>query len=280
MTLPKQPRFIITGASTGIGKGLALALARKHKARLILTARTASALEATKTQVEELGGQAVIISADLSQANNNIAQELVELATTTYGGLDGIVNNAGMAIPSSFKELSLEKWRLLFEVNFFSGLKLIQAALPILLANKEGSRKIVNISSVAGKVAFPGSISYCATKFALTALSEGLAAELYKDKVDVITVCPGWVRTEFFEKNAVPDIKNPTKIASIGSLPGFLMKNVLSISTDDCVKDILHALEGKGSQELVQTFPGKIFERLHGVAPRLAQRIVRRIPNT
>jgi len=272
--IEQHPRAIITGASTGIGRGLALLLAEKYKAHLVLTARSQGDLESAAEHVVTLGGKAEIIAGDI--AADGMADRLVEKCVTTYGGIDIVVNNAGMAIPGKFENLTMSDWRRLFEVNFFTPLALTYAALPHLKKSKTG--KIVNVSSVAGKIAFPGSVSYCSSKFALTALSEGLAAEI-GNEVDVITVCPGWVRTEFFEKNAVAGQKNPTMIAERNDLSGALMKHVLSISTKQCASDIEKALAKGGSHELILTLPGQFAERLHGVAPGLMRFIARGIPS-
>jgi Short-chain dehydrogenases of various substrate specificities len=273
MHLPLKLTAIITGASTGIGRGLALALANIYKAKMVITARSNKDLESLKEEIEKRGGQAVIVAGDIT--DSGMTARLVESCIKEFGSLNLLVNNAGMAIPGAFSTLSEEDWRRVFEVNFFSTLTLTQQALPHLKA--ADLAKIVNISSVAGKVSFPGSISYCSSKFAMTALSEGLAAELHRDNIQVITVCPGWVRTEFFDKNAVPHEKNPTEIAKQNDLSGLLMKHVLSISTQDCVKSILGALESGKSKELILTLPGKFAERLHGTAPGVMHYLAKNI---
>lgn len=272
-TIEQNTKVIITGASTGIGRGLALLLAEKYKAHLVLTARSEGDLTSAAEQIVALGGKAETVVGDI--AAEGMIDTLVEKCLTAYGGIDIIVNNAGMAIPGKFEALSMSAWRRLFEVNFFTPLALTYAALPHL--KKSNAGKIVNVASVAGKISFPGSVSYCSSKFALTGLSEGLAAEI-GNLVDVITVCPGWVRTEFFEKNAVAGQKNPTLIAERHDLSGVLMKHVLSISTKQCASDIERALARGGSHELILTLPGQFAERLHGVAPGLMRFIARGIP--
>lgn len=268
-----EPRVIITGASTGIGRGLALHLAKNYRAKMVLTARSQKDLESCRDLVLKAGGQAEIVVGNLIE--EAVCTQLVPLCADAYGGIDMLVNNAGMAIPGPFGERSIEDWRKLFELNFFAPLKLTYEALPYLKKSK--SPKLVNISSVAGKIAFPGSVSYCASKFALTGLSEGLAAEL-ANQVDVLTVCPGWVRTEFFEKNLVPGSRNPTVMAEQNNPRGLFMRYFLSMSTGDCVKAIVKALAKGGSQELVLTMPGQIAERLHGMAPQIMRGIARRVP--
>lgn len=276
MKFPKQPSVIITGASTGIGRGLALSLANIYKARMVLTARSETALLSLQEEVKKRGGEAVAIAGDITSAD--ISDSLVETAVKHFGKLNVIVNNAGMGIGGSFSKLTEEDWRRVFEVNFFSALKLTQKALPHL--KSQDHSKIINISSVAGKIAIPGSVSYCASKFALTALSEGLAAELAGDNIDVITVCPGWVRTEFFEKNNLPDERNPTVIAQKNDLAGLMMKHLLSISTEECVKEVIEAMDKGGSQEIILTMPGRIAERLHGIAPGMMRFLAKKIKPT
>ncbi len=273
VSLPKNPKVIVTGASTGIGRGLALHLARFYKANLVLTARSQKDLESCAEEVKKFGGEAKILAGDITDPNT--LEQLVTMCTTAYGGIDLLINNAGMAVPGKFETLKVEDWRRVFEVNFFSALQLTYAALPHLKSSSRG--KIVNISSVAGKVSFPGSVCYCSSKFALTALSNGLAAELAPSNIDVITVCPGLVRTEFFEKNKSPNSRNPNVIAEQKDLRGFLMRNVISISTEDCVKEIVQALNKNHSQELILTIPGKFIERLNGLAPNVVSHLSRRL---
>lgn len=265
---------IITGASTGIGRGLAIKLAADHKARLVINARSADALDETRKAVEAKGGLCVAVPGDI--ADPTVRQKIVETCLSQFGGVDLLVNNAGLAKPGRVSNLSTDIWRQVFEVNFFACLDSIYQVLPQFL--KQGYGKIVNISSVAGKVAFAGSVCYSSSKFALTAMSNGMAAEFAHNNIDVLTVCPGWVRTEFFEKNAVADAKNPTLIAQQNGIQGWLMKNVLSISTEKCVDDIEAALNKGGSHEIVMTAPGKFIERVQGISPFLLQAVNKRLP--
>lgn len=273
-SLKKNFPGIITGASTGIGRALAARLAEKHKARLVLTARTAEDLDKTKSQVEAKGGQAICVVGDIASAD--IRKEIVDRCLSEFGGVDLLVNNAGLARPGLVKDLSPDVWRQVFEVNFFAALECSYLVLPHFVNQNYG--KIVNVSSVAGKIAFAGSVCYSASKFAMTAMSEGMAAELAANNVDVLTVCPGWVRTEFFEKNNVVDQKNPTLIAARNDLHGFLMRHVLSISAKESADEIERALAKGGSHELIMTYPGKIIERLAGVSPPLVALINKKLP--
>ncbi len=255
---------IITGASSGIGKALAILLARKYAAKLVITARSKESLEATQREVIAHGGQCLTICGDIGE-DLSITKALADTCIFEYGGIDLLVNNAGLAKPGAMTKLTPADWERVFRVNFFAPLYAIYAVMPHFLVQKRG--KVVNISSVASKVAFPGSVCYAASKFALTGLSEGMAAELAPKGIDTITVCPGWVRTEFFEKNGQTDATNPTKIAAKNDLGGLLMRYLLSSSSEQAAKSIVEAIEAGGSRELVTTIPGIFAERLQALCP-------------
>ena len=109
----------------------------------------------------------------------------------------------------------------------------------------------------------------------MTGMSEGLAAE-FAGRLDVITVCPGWVRTEFFKKNNSFD--DPSAIAQRSDFKGWLMRNLLSISSEQCAEQIIKAMARGASHEIVLTAPGKIVERLAGVCPQLTSYLATLIP--
>ena len=263
---------IITGASTGIGKALALDLARKYKARLVLNARGQAELEAVAAKVAELGGESAIVCGDISSAD--VRGKLVETAKSKYTSVDLLVNNAGFARPGPMQAINMQDWRDVFEVNFFAPVDLVYAVLPDLLASKSG--KVVNIASVAGKLAFPGSVCYASSKFALTGFSEGMAAELGPKGVDVITVCPGLVRTEFFRKNK--NAQDLTAMAEQRDLSGWVVKHLISISSEQAAREILQACEHGGCREIVLTGPGVFLERLAGIYPPAAWALSRLVP--
>ena len=265
---------VVTGASTGIGRALAVLFAERFNARLVLSARTASTLQETAELVVKAGGVAEIVIGDI--ADRELASSLPGLCLAKYGALDLLVNNAGLAVPGPVPELTPDDWHRVFDVNFFAALHATYAAMPHFIERQAG--KIVNIASIAGKVAFPGSVCYAASKFALTGMSEGMGAELADQGIDVVTVCPGWVRSEFFEKNQVADYKNPTLIARKNDFSGWLMRSCLSISSEECAEDILRACQKGGPQEIVLTGPGLFAERFHALFPGLARALASRIP--
>ncbi len=269
--MQKGLRAIITGASTGIGRALALQLAREYQAKIVINARGIEDLENTARLIAEASGTAVCVAGDVS--DKEICDKIVATAITEYGGIDVLINNAGLARPGVFTALTIDDWRYVFDVNLFSALNMTYGVLPLFL--DQGYGKLINIASVAGKVAFPGSICYASSKFALTGFSEGMAAE-FAGKIDTITVCPGLVRTDFFKRNKNPE--DVTLMSEQKNLKGWLMKNFISISSEQAAAEIVQAMRKGGNHELVLTAPGVFIERLAGFFPQLAFSLTRRIP--
>ncbi len=184
-------RTIITGASSGIGRELATVMSAAS-CELILNARRHENL----AQLEQQLGQGVSsIAGDITEPS--VREQLIEHASSRWGALDVLVNNAGVGALGRFDTSSSDTLRRVLEVNFFAAVELIRLALPLL---RTGSRPtIVNISSILGHRGVPRSSEYCASKFALQGFSEALRAELARDGMHVLVVSPGTTDTEFFE---------------------------------------------------------------------------------
>jgi short-subunit dehydrogenase len=270
--LKKGVATIITGASTGIGKAMALQLAKEYKAKLTINARNQTDLDSVAEQIRQLGGEVATVCGDIGNAETRT--RLIETAKAGFGQVDMLVNNAGFARPGSMQRITPDDWRSVFEVNVFAPVELTYALLPEFIGR--GAGKVVNIASVAGKVAFPGSVCYAASKFALTGFSEGMAAELGQKGIDVITVCPGLVRTEFFRKNQ--NSQDVTAMAERADLKGWTIKHLLSISSEQASSEIIDACKRGGCQEIVLTGPGKFLERLAGLCPPAAWHLSRMVP--
>lgn len=264
---------VITGASSGIGRALAIELAKRYQARLVLNGRRAEALDETAGQVLAAGGQVVVAEGDISK--QEVAEGVVAKCLHHFDGIDLLVNNAGLAKPGPVTSLTPADWQYVFGVNFFGAVYTTYAAMDHMMLQ---GGKIVNVSSVAGKVSLPGSVCYAASKFALTGMSEGMAAELARYGIDIVTVCPGWVRSEFFENNKHDELRNPTLIAQKKGVSGWLMRKYLSISSEECAEEIIKACEKGGSREIVLTAPGKVAERLMGIAPQAVAFLGKRLP--
>ncbi|MBZ9744537.1 SDR family NAD(P)-dependent oxidoreductase [Mesorhizobium sp. CO1-1-7] len=181
---------LVTGASSGIGEATAAALAAAG-ARVAVAARRVDRLEALAARIEKIGGTALRIEADVT-SNDDVAA-MVGKVVAEWGRLDILVNNAGVMLLSPAAEATLDDWRHMVELNLLALMGVTKAALPHLKAAKG---HIVNVSSVAGRVANPGASGYAATKFGVVGFSESLRREVYADRVRVTVIEPGLVRTE------------------------------------------------------------------------------------
>jgi len=181
---------IITGASMGIGRALALAWA-DQRATLILSARGQQALDEVAGEVAARGSKAVVVAGDVTDESHRV--QLVAQAAA-HGGVDVLVNNAGRGFYASALQIDVAQLRDLFELNVVAPLRLVQLAAPH-LARAKGT--VVMMSSVAGVVAAPRYAAYAASKFALEAISMSLRSELADVGVRVVVIRPGPVDTPF-----------------------------------------------------------------------------------
>ncbi len=183
---------IITGASSGIGRALALNLARQG-ARVVIAARRADRLQEVASECQELGGEILAIPMDVSDESQ--CQALVEKTVTTFGRLDMLINNAGLAASALFDEFpDLNLFHHVMDVNLYGAVNCTYYALPYL---KQSRGRIVAISSVGGKAAIPYNTPYCASKYAMHGFYDSLRQELTSHGVSVTVICPWWVVTEF-----------------------------------------------------------------------------------
>ncbi|HEV2318837.1 MAG TPA: SDR family oxidoreductase [Verrucomicrobiae bacterium] len=194
---PRRKRFsfrgrsvIITGGSRGLGLELARNLARQG-ARLTLIARDLMELKRAERELGALGAEVLTISCDVRQQQEVV--EAVARTVTAMGRVDVLINNAGIIQVGPMDEMSLDDFEDAMAVHFFGPLYFTLAVLPHM--NAGGGGRIVNISSVGGKIAVPHLLPYSASKFALTGFSDGLRAELKQKNILVTTVCPGLMRT-------------------------------------------------------------------------------------
>jgi NADP-dependent 3-hydroxy acid dehydrogenase YdfG len=193
---------LVTGASSGIGEATAVALAQ-HGAAVALVARRADRLESLAERIRSGGSTALVIEADVTEGKQ--AQGAVERTVSELGRLDTLVNNAGVMLLGPAVDAPLEEWQRMLEVNLAGLLYCTHAALPHLLSAAEKSPRnvadMVNISSVAGRVARSGSAVYNLTKHGVGAFSEALRQEVTGRHLRVSVVEPGAVATELSSHN-------------------------------------------------------------------------------
>lgn len=194
-------RILITGASRGIGRAIAVQLAGKGS-RLLLHGRDQAELEITAGLVESEGAEAQILVADLCQP-----EEVISLAMTVGSEpLDCLINNAGIAIVKSVEALTLEDWQRTLMVNVTAPFLLTRKLLPAMVSGSS----IVNILSVAARTGFPGWSSYCSSKFALEGFSQSLREELRSRKIRVINIYPAATATDIWIE--IPGQWNPEQM--------------------------------------------------------------------
>lgn len=187
-------RVLVTGASSGIGRELVLELARQSS-RVVAMARREERLIELQKEASSGGNSIQYFLGDVTDPRLRLAA--LDFCQEKLGGLDCLVNNAGVGAIGPFDETEEERLRQIMEVNFFAPVEFTRAALPILRSGNHPL--IVNVSSVLGHRAVPFKSEYCASKFALHGFSDALRAELAREKIDVLLVSPGTTQSEFFD---------------------------------------------------------------------------------
>ena len=186
---------IITGAGAGIGQATALRFAEEG-AKLVLADLNEESAVRTGSMVQEIGGEAVAIRADISQETD--AKLISETAMTTFGTIDILVNNAAEFTAKSVENATLEDWHRVYGVNVFGTAMVSKYAIPHMKANQRGS--IVNVGSVSGVLAQKDFATYSSTKGAIIVMSKCMALDLAPWNIRVNTVCPGTIVTSASER--------------------------------------------------------------------------------
>lgn len=189
---------IVTGASRGIGKAIALALAREG-AGVVIAARTAEekgplpgTIHKTEDEIRTLGGRALAIKTDVTKEEE--VEAMVRRTIDEFGSIDILVNNAGINIPGTLVEISTKRWDLIMAVNLRGTFLCTRAVLPKMMEQKRGS--IINLSSILGTRATGGNLAYGVTKAAIERFTSGLAEEVKEYNIAVNALCPNYTETE------------------------------------------------------------------------------------
>lgn len=253
----EEKRCIITGASSGIGRALALQLA-EHKCHLLINARRAEKLNSLSDEIGQRGGTSTMVEGDITDAE--VRRKLAEKAQEIWGSIDILINNAGIGALGEFATADEDRMRRVLEVNFFAPTELARICYPIL---KHGNQPIlVNISSVLAHRAVPMKSEYCASKFALHGWSDALRAEWEADGIDVLLISPSTTSSEFFD--------------NVINKPGTAYKKMSSAKSPEYVaRRTLKAIE-KGRHEILLSWSGWAFVWLDRLFPTIADRLVAR----
>jgi short-subunit dehydrogenase len=188
---------LITGASKGIGAALPVLLASRFPGiQLVLAARSLDQLEAVAATCRQAGAEVYVVPTDMAEVPQ--VQALAQAALDKFGRVDAVVNNAGYGQVGPIELVPMDLVRQQFEVNLLGVIALVQALIPAM--RQQGGGRIVNVSSVGGRVAFPLGGLYSTSKFALEGLSDVLRMELEPFNICVSVIEPGPVRTEFFDR--------------------------------------------------------------------------------
>ena len=183
---------VVTGSSSGIGHETALTLARNGYTTYATMRNTSKAAEIQSIASKE---NLPIIVKQLDVTKDESVRNAIQQIASEAGRIDVVVNNAGYGLTGAFEDLSIEEIKAQYETNFFGVIRVTQAILPIM--RKQRSGKIINISSGAGRLGYPGGSAYVSTKFALEGLSESMSYELEPFGIRVVLVEPGVIRTNF-----------------------------------------------------------------------------------
>ena len=244
---------LITGASEGIGACL-VPLLLERGARVSLVARR-------QEKLQQVGGpEAVITAGDLREPGTQRAA--VDNTLARFGRIDVLINNAGVGLYGPAARSSPDEVRRLFDLNFFAALAMTQLVVPH-MRSRGGA--IVNVSSIAGKIALPWFPIYSSSKFALCALSDSMRIELAADGIHIMLVCPGYVQTRF-QNNALGGEVPPR----VWRMRGF------AITPQECARAIVRGLE-RDARTVVTPWVGAPLIWAYGLFPRVVDYFLARI---
>ncbi len=253
----KGLRAIVTGASSGIGREIAVELARQQ-VLVVAVARREDRLRELASRSEALGGRVETLAGDITEAE--VRRRAIDAAATKFGGLDLLVNNAGIGAMGLFAEADPGRLRRIMEVNFFALVELTRLALPLLKTGR--TPMIVNVSSILGHRGVPHNSEYSASKFAVHGFSEAIRAELAPLGIDVLVVSPGTTETEFFDR-----------VLEHKSKPNWPEHKAVSAAL--VARETVKAIR-RGRHEIIPYRWGQVLCWLNRLSPRLVDRLMAR----
>lgn len=248
----KDKIVIITGGTSGIGKAIALAFA-KRGARVVISGRNEITLNSTKEELEQFTKDIHVVKADVS--NENDCVRLINETLNRFGGIDILINNAGISMRALFSELDLDVLRRVMDTNFWGTVYCTKYAMKPLLKNKG---TVVGISSIAGIKGLPARSGYSASKFAMNGFLEALRIENLKTGVNVLICCPGFtasnIRNTALSKDGSPQGESPRDEANM-------------MQPEEVAEELIRAIE-KRKKTLLLTRQGKLTHFINKFFPK------------
>ncbi len=193
---------LVTGAASGIGRAMARMLASRGAALAVCDLQEAGARQVAQ-EIEQAGGQAIAVRADVSQPNE--VEAMISATAREFGGPDILVNNAGLQFISPVHEFPVDKWNLLLGVMLTGTFLCTKYALPLMMAKRWG--RVINVSSIHGLVASPFKSAYIAAKHGVIGLTRAVALEVAEFNITVNAICPAYVRTPLVERQIAEQSK-------------------------------------------------------------------------
>lgn len=254
----KNKVVIVTGASSGIGRALAIELA-KRGARLVLAARNEDKLKALAGELKLHSTEALIVKTDVSKEGD--CRNLIDQAVDHFKRIDVLINNAGISMRALFEHTELSVIRELMDVNFWGAVQCSKFALPYLL---ESSGSLVGVSSIAGYKGLPGRVGYSSSKFALQGFLEVVRIENRKKGLHVLTACPGFTASNI----------RKTALSAKGDQQGESPRNEQKMMSSEAVAiHIIRAVERR-KDRIVLTSQGKLTVFLNKFFPAFMDKMV------
>jgi len=254
----KSKTVIITGASSGIGKACAIAFA-KRGCNIVISGRDKEKLELAADEIRKQGMQILAIQGDVSHEED--CRLLIEKTIEKFGGIDVLINNAGISMRALFADLNLDVIRKLMDVNFWGTVYCTKYALPYLLKNK-GS--LVGVSSIAGFNGLPGRSGYSASKFAMVGFLDSIRIENLKTGLHVLIASPGYTAS---------NIRNAALMAE-GNQQGRSPRDERHMMTAEKVAEEIVEAVRKRKRTIVLTTQGKLAVWMNKFFPSLADKLV------
>ncbi|HEU4414006.1 MAG TPA: SDR family oxidoreductase [Candidatus Angelobacter sp.] len=249
---------VITGASMGIGEAIARLFVQEG-AKVVLSARD---LPRTRAAEQRIGGGTNTLSVSCDVSRRDQVDALIKTTLDKFGRIDIFVNNAGFGLNDAVADMDMAELRRMFDTNLFGAIECMQAVIPVM--RRQGGGDIVNISSVSGHISTPYMSGYAATKHAMNAIGKAARMELLRHNINVLTVCPGYIATDFV-KNMVKG-KHAERVGT--SVKYGVGPEVVAEATLDGLL--------KRKREIVTPRIYKMFIRMYQALPGVVERRIRK----